>query len=102
MTIVIRAPIDDDHNLKVKWFLRGNFRDKVRREQAAENRDRIILVAGRLLRERGVDGIGVDPLMQAAGLTHGGFYKNFASKEAGGRGLRTRTSRKGPRRKCRR
>ena len=54
---------------------------KVSREQAAENRDRIIDVAGRLFRERGLDGIGVANLMKAAGLTHGGFYGHFSSKE---------------------
>ncbi len=54
---------------------------KVSREQAAENRTRIIETAARLFRERGVDGIGVADLMKAAGLTHGGFYGHFASKE---------------------
>ena len=54
---------------------------RVSREQAAENRDRIIDAAGRLFRERGFDGIGVANLMKAAGLTHGGFYGNFESKE---------------------
>jgi len=54
---------------------------RVSRERAAENRDRIIDVAGRLFRERGFDGIGVANLMKAAGLTHGGFYGNFESKE---------------------
>lgn len=54
---------------------------KVSREQAAENRTRIIETASRLFRERGVDGIGVADLMKAAGLTHGGFYGHFASKE---------------------
>jgi TetR/AcrR family transcriptional regulator, transcriptional repressor for nem operon len=54
---------------------------RVSREQAAENRDRIIDTAGRLFRERGLDGIGVANLMKAAGLTHGGFYGNFESKE---------------------
>ena len=39
---------------------------RVSREQAAENRDRIIDVAGRLFRERGFDGIGVAGLMKAA------------------------------------
>jgi TetR/AcrR family transcriptional regulator, transcriptional repressor for nem operon len=34
-----------------------------------------------LFRERGFDGIGVADLMKAAGLTHGGFYGHFASKE---------------------
>jgi TetR/AcrR family transcriptional repressor of nem operon len=54
---------------------------KVSREQAAANRERVIDVASRLFRERGLDGIGLDGVMQGAGLTHGGFYKNFASKE---------------------
>jgi TetR/AcrR family transcriptional repressor of nem operon len=54
---------------------------KVSREQAVENRNHIIDVAGRLFRERGLDGIGVANLMKAAGLTHGGFYGHFESKE---------------------
>jgi TetR/AcrR family transcriptional regulator, transcriptional repressor for nem operon len=54
---------------------------KVSREQAAENRERIVQVASKLFRERGFDGIGVADLMKAAGLTHGGFYGHFASKE---------------------
>src|SRR3954452_12979212 len=54
---------------------------KVSREQAAENRERIVESAARLFRERGFDGIGVADLMKAAGLTHGGFYGHFASKE---------------------
>jgi len=54
---------------------------RVSREQAAENRERIIATAARLFREKGFDGIGVADLMQAAGLTHGGFYGHFASKE---------------------
>ena len=54
---------------------------KVSREQAAENRERIVQVAAKLFRERGFVGIGVADLMKAAGLTHGGFYGHFASKE---------------------
>lgn len=54
---------------------------KVSREQAALNRERIVEVAGKLFRERGYDGIGVADLMKGAGLTHGGFYGHFASKE---------------------
>ena len=44
---------------------------RVSRAQAAENRERILDVAARLFRERGIDGIGVADLMQGAGLTHG-------------------------------
>ena len=38
--------------------------------------------AGALFRRHGVDGVGVDAIMDRAGLTHGGFYGHFASKEA--------------------
>ena len=54
---------------------------RVTRAEAARNRERIIDEAARLFRERGFDGIGVADLMKSAGLTHGGFYRNFESKE---------------------
>lgn len=54
---------------------------KTSKEQAASNRERILEVAGQLFRERGYDGIGVADLMRSAGLTHGGFYGHFASKD---------------------
>ncbi|HVK79996.1 MAG TPA: helix-turn-helix domain-containing protein [Verrucomicrobiae bacterium] len=55
---------------------------RVSREQAETNRAAIVTAASRLFREKGFDGVGVDAIMQAAGLTHGGFYRNFASKDA--------------------
>jgi TetR/AcrR family transcriptional repressor of nem operon len=54
---------------------------RVSRALAAEHREHILDVAARLFRERGVAGIGVADLMKEAGLTHGGFYGHFASKE---------------------
>ncbi len=54
---------------------------RVSREKAAESRTRIVEAAARLFREKGIDGVGVDEIMQEAGLTHGGFYRHFASKE---------------------
>ena len=54
---------------------------KVSREQAAQNRERVLDAAAQLFRERGFEGIGVADLMKAAGLTHGGFYGQFSSKE---------------------
>ena len=53
---------------------------RVSQEQFTENRQRILDVAAKLFREKGFDGIGVDGIMQEAGLTHGGFYGHFASK----------------------
>lgn len=54
---------------------------KVTREQAAQNRERIVEAAAQLFRERGFEGIGVADLMKEAGLTHGGFYGHFSSKD---------------------
>lgn len=54
---------------------------KVSREQASQNRERVLDAASRLFRERGFDGVGVADLMKSAGLTHGGFYGQFDSKE---------------------
>lgn len=51
-------------------------------EQAARNRRTIVAAASRLIRQKGVDGVGVRELMAAAGLTQGGFAGQFGSKEA--------------------
>lgn len=55
---------------------------KVSKEKAAAHRSAIVKAAGRLFRERGFDKVGVAEITRAAGLTHGGFYGHFASKEA--------------------
>jgi TetR/AcrR family transcriptional repressor of nem operon len=54
---------------------------KVSKEKMAEHREKIIASAAKRFRERGFEGIGVAELMKEAGLTHGGFYGHFASKE---------------------
>ncbi len=54
---------------------------RVTREKAAENRQAILIAAARLFRERGLSGVGVDALTEAAGLTHGSLYSQFGSKE---------------------
>jgi len=48
----------------------------------ADSRQRIVDAASSLFRQYGIDGVGVDAVMHAAGMTHGGFYGHFASKEA--------------------
>ena len=54
---------------------------RVTREQAEANRTKILEAAGTLFRERGFDGIGIADIMKRAGLTHGGFYGHFGSKD---------------------
>ena len=51
-------------------------------ERKAETRERILRAAIALFRLHGIDAVGVDAIMHHAGLTHGGFYAHFASKEA--------------------
>lgn len=54
----------------------------VTKQQAVENRERILAAAERLFREKGVDAVGLAELMKEAGFTRGGFYNHFESKEA--------------------
>lgn len=55
---------------------------RLSREAMARNHERIVDAAGRLLRERGIEGTSVGDVMNAAGMTHGGFYRHFDSKDA--------------------
>ena len=52
------------------------------REHKLETHARIVKRASVKLREKGAHGIGVADLMKEAGLTHGGFYAHFDSREA--------------------
>jgi TetR/AcrR family transcriptional repressor of nem operon len=54
---------------------------RVSREQVLENKRTILDAAGRLFRERGFESVTVSDVMKAAGLTHGGFYGYFKSKD---------------------
>ena len=50
-------------------------------DRKAETRSRILQNAARLFRRYGYEGIGIDEIMAAAGLTRGGFYAHFRSKQ---------------------
>ncbi len=54
---------------------------RITKQRAAENRARVVDEAARLFRKKGFDGVGVAELMAAAGMTHGGFYNHFRSKD---------------------
>jgi TetR/AcrR family transcriptional repressor of nem operon len=51
------------------------------RADASKHRSQVVTEASRLLRERGTAAMSIPEVMSAAGLTHGGFYKQFSSKE---------------------
>lgn len=54
---------------------------RVSREEAQASRKRIIHEAARLMREKGIAATSVADVMSAAGMTTGGFYKHFKSKD---------------------
>jgi TetR/AcrR family transcriptional repressor of nem operon len=54
---------------------------KVSREQVVENRRNILDAAARLFKEQGFDSVTLVAVMKEAGLTHGGFYGHFQSKD---------------------
>jgi TetR/AcrR family transcriptional repressor of nem operon len=54
---------------------------RVSKVKAAQNRQDILIAAGRLFREQGVRATGVDAIADAVDLTHGAIYSQFGSKE---------------------
>ena len=51
------------------------------REEKARNHERILESAAARIREVGIEGVGVADFMKQAGLTHGGFYRHFDSRD---------------------
>lgn len=51
------------------------------RQETSETRQRIVEAASVEFRRNGIGGTGLSGLMAAAGLTHGGFYRHFESKD---------------------
>src|SRR6516164_5547214 len=60
---------------------RGGTSMRKSRDEAAKTRRRIVEAASREFRKNGIVATGLNDLMKAAGLTHGGFYKHFESKD---------------------
>jgi TetR/AcrR family transcriptional regulator, transcriptional repressor for nem operon len=56
-------------------------RMRVTKEKAAHHREEILISAARLFREAGIGPTGIDSIAQDAGLTHGGLYSQFRSKQ---------------------
>jgi TetR/AcrR family transcriptional regulator, transcriptional repressor for nem operon len=54
---------------------------KKSKAETAKTRQRIVEIASEALRARGIEATGVAQIMAEAGLTHGGFYRHFDSKE---------------------
>jgi TetR/AcrR family transcriptional repressor of nem operon len=55
---------------------------RVSQAQARENRKNVVATASRLFREQGAPNLRVADLMKSLGMTHGGFYSQFTSKDS--------------------
>lgn len=55
---------------------------KKSKAETAVTHKKIVEVAAQAFKKQGIDATGVAEIMAAAGLTHGAFYRHFASKEA--------------------
>jgi len=55
---------------------------RVSKEEASQNRERLLRAAAQLFRENGIEATGVDAITERAGLTHGSLYSQFGSKDA--------------------
>src|SRR2546422_11050999 len=64
-----------------RTFLNRRLAMRVSRKEAKANRERVVEGVSELLRKDGLDAIGVADIMKKAGLTHGGFYGHFGSKD---------------------
>src|SRR6478609_8925549 len=71
----------DRHTEVVAPNSKRNLPMRKSREETARTRERIIEAASEEFREHGIVATGLADLMKAAGLTHGGFYKHFTSKD---------------------
>jgi TetR/AcrR family transcriptional repressor of nem operon len=59
----------------------GGQRVRLTREQAEQNRCRIVETASRMFRLQGLENVAVADVMKESGFTHGGFYNHFKSKD---------------------
>jgi TetR/AcrR family transcriptional repressor of nem operon len=67
--------------MRVIYLRAGCGVPRVSRAQAEANHEAIETAASRLFRQRGLGGVTVADVMAEAGLTHGGFYTHYASKD---------------------
>jgi TetR/AcrR family transcriptional regulator, transcriptional repressor for nem operon len=75
------AILDVNYNL-TRFLPRSHVRVmRKSREAAAQTRKRIVTAASGAFRKNGIVATELSDLMSAAGLTHGGFYKHFKSKD---------------------
>lgn len=81
-----RSQLTDGVHIKWKWYMMTIMQTKSTKHTAISRKEvtheRIVEVAARAIRRSGYSGTGVADIMKEAGLTHGGFYAHFESRDA--------------------
>jgi AcrR family transcriptional regulator len=75
--MIVVIYMDDPYHLNCQQ----EFLMRVSQEEKAKSRERILAAASEILRRDGLAQTGVSDVMSAAQMTHGGFYRHFASRE---------------------
>jgi AcrR family transcriptional regulator len=77
-----RLITNERSNMIAIIFSRRHSMSRTPNSRKDETHERIVDVAARAIRKHGYAGLGVAEVMRQAGLTHGGFYAHFASRDA--------------------
>lgn len=80
MTTIIYVD-DDDHHLQCQALANVEKAMANSKTEKALNHARIVESASVRFRQDGIDGVGVADLMKGVGMTHGGFYRHFTSRD---------------------
>ncbi|HWU53659.1 MAG TPA: TetR/AcrR family transcriptional regulator, partial [Tahibacter sp.] len=72
---------DADHIMVVIQTVQARRAMRYDAEHKLRTRDKVVKAAAKAIRAKGPDGIGIADVMADVGLTHGGFYAHFASKD---------------------
>jgi TetR/AcrR family transcriptional repressor of nem operon len=80
-TLIFAIHFEDAYHLNDGTVGERKLGMKVSKDVMANHKEQIVKVAARRFRERGFDGISVADIMNEVGLTHGGFYRHFSSKD---------------------
>jgi len=80
--MIVDLLLDTTYHLKGQAQGRESNEMRVSRAEMDKSHQRIVERASRLMRKNGIETTSVNDVMSAAGLTHGGFYRHFESKDA--------------------
>ena len=80
--IAVAPGLDGQRKMNMMHVILGDSMSRTPNSRKQDTHERIVDVAARAIRRHGYAGVGVADVMKEAGLTHGGFYAHFDSRDA--------------------